>query len=154
MRDLQLANYVPSAMLLEHAGRLLGCSSDLTALTNGADYVDDAVRAHARDLGIVLDERKIARLDGVDGQRTQVVFEDGSVRGVDFLFAHTEQHQTPLVQALVKGHGLKLDDNGSIVVNDFKQTTVDGIAAFGGVAATPTSALESRRSDSSAWDGI
>ncbi len=131
VRDQPLAIYTPSAMLLEHAGSLLGWSDNLTALTNGADFVDDAMRAQAKDAGVTLDERVIAHLDSVDGHLQQVVFVDGGTRPAAFLFAHPAQRQTPLVQGLIDSHGLKLDDNGSVAVDDFKRTNVAGLYAFG-----------------------
>ncbi|HEY1097615.1 MAG TPA: FAD-dependent oxidoreductase, partial [Myxococcota bacterium] len=48
---------------------------------------------------------------------------------------------TGVVQQLVTSHGLKLDDNGFIVVNDFKQTSVDGLYAFGDATMRMQSAI-------------
>ncbi|HEY1098136.1 MAG TPA: FAD-dependent oxidoreductase, partial [Myxococcota bacterium] len=98
--DRRLATYTPSALHLEHAGMLIGWSRDVTALTNGEFVVDDALRAHVAASGVVLDERRIARLDSVDRQLTQIVFDDGSSRAADFLFTQTKQHQTGVVQQL------------------------------------------------------
>ncbi len=131
VRDRRLLTWAPNAMLLEHASMLLNWSSDLVALTNGADFVDDSIRTHAAASGLVLEERPIARLESNAGQLTRVVFTDGSARDADFLFLQTKQHQTPLVQALVGSHGLKLDEQGFIVVDDFKQTNIAGVFAFG-----------------------
>ncbi|HZA76481.1 MAG TPA: NAD(P)/FAD-dependent oxidoreductase [Acidimicrobiales bacterium] len=132
-RDQQLAVIDSGPGAAFHAVQLTGWSPDVALCTNGSADLPDEERARLSARGIDLREEPITRLDGGDGVR--VVFADGSPleRHAIFLRPPTRQRSDLAAQLGCKA----FEDDGSIEVNDFGQTSVPGVFAAGDMARRP-----------------
>ncbi|WP_304455140.1 NAD(P)/FAD-dependent oxidoreductase [Nocardiopsis sp. YSL2] len=92
----------------------------------GAQELRRSLRERGSDL--VLGE--IARLHHTDGDLRAVEMADGTVLERQTLLWPRPQRQVPLVERLVKEHGLALDD-GYVTVDDGRQTSIPGLYAAG-----------------------
>jgi len=122
---------------VDFALMLTGWTRDITFFTNGSPLDDDG-RARLAKAQIVVEERAMARLIG-DGEKLRAIrFVDGSERACGALFAHPQQSQVPLVDAL----GLEIDANGFVETDPMrKETSVKGIFAAGDLASGMHSAI-------------
>jgi thioredoxin reductase len=98
--------------------------------------VPSEVRHRLDRAGVRLEERRVRRLVGEDHLRA-VELEDGTRVARDILFAAPPQRQVALVQSL----GLALDEQGFVLVNEHKETSVPGIHAAGDLTTRLQAAL-------------
>lgn len=116
-----------------YARQLHGWSPDVVLCTNGRAELSDDERAQLAARGIGLREEPITRLEGGDGVR--VAFGDGATleRHAIFIRPPTRQRSDLAAQLGCKA----FEDDGSIEVNDFGQTSVPGVYAAGDMARRP-----------------
>lgn len=125
-----------------YAQQLSGWSPDVVLCTNGRAELPDEALAPLDARGIAVRQEPIDRLqaiddpDGGDPGGVRIVFTDGSAldRGVIFIRPPTRQRSDLAAQLGCKA----FDEDGSIEVNDFGQTTVPGVFAAGDMARRPT----------------
>ena len=117
---------------------LRGWSSEVVVFTNGDFAVPADVRTRLEAAGIPLEERPIARLLSEGTHLKQVAFNEGPPVPCDVLFAHPQQHQVSLVQAL----GLALNPQGFVQVDDMHcETSTRGIHAAGDMTTPMQAAI-------------
>jgi thioredoxin reductase len=132
-----------SPMLLDHAIFLTGWSPDMVAFTDGRFDVPSELRHRLDRAGVRLEERRIRRLipgsdEGANGVHLRAVeLEDGTRVAREVLFAAPPQRQVELVQRL----GLALDEQGFVLVNEHRETSVPGIHAAGDLTTRLQGAL-------------
>lgn len=125
--DLHLA-VIGSPANVPHIARLLTVWSDrVTAFS--AD-IDPAAKADLEAHGVTVDDRPITRVQGDGRSISGLSLADGSDVPVGALFVALMP--TPNT-ALAVDLGCAVDDNGSIVVDGTKRTTVQGVWAVGDV---------------------
>jgi thioredoxin reductase len=137
-RDERLAVYAPGERGAKIALLLRQWSPDVVLLTGGGDAVDAA----ALD-GIPLVREPVERLDSDGGRLTAVRLAGGRVLERDALFFIIEMRpRTELAAQL----GCELREDGTVVVGEDQQTTVDGVYAAGNctnsAALIPVAAAE------------
>jgi thioredoxin reductase len=106
-------------------------TNDLVLCTDGPGEIskEDRTRLDARS--IILDERPIASLEGVDGCLKAVNFRDGTHRVRQAMFFNTGQHQrSPLLARL----GCRFEDDGGVACDENGATSVPGIYVAGDVS--------------------
>ena len=110
---------------------LLAWSPDVVFCTDGpADYSPED-RALLATQGVSLEERKIARLGGKDGQLERVVFVDGESLSRRALFLHGPTRIDP---APIQKLGCLTSDAGRIEIDEGGRTSVPGVYAAGDAA--------------------
>jgi len=128
VRDQPLAVYGPGTKGIGQARSLLGWSRDVVVCTNGPVAIPRTHRRVLRRLGIVVCQDRIERLEGEDGQLTQIVFATGETLPRRALFFNTEQYQrSPLPARL----GCRITRKGSVVVDKKGRTSVPGVFVVG-----------------------
>jgi len=132
VRDQAFGFLAPSPETLGFGLLLRGWTDRVTVLTDGRFEVPDDARTSLTHGGVALDERRLARLVGVD-HLERIDFETGDPLPLDVLFTRPSQRQVPLVSAL----GLALDEQGYVEIDPWMNvTSVPGIYA-GGALTTP-----------------
>ncbi len=128
--DGALAVYGPLASALSHARFLRTYSQRVTVLPSEQGEPTDAERAAASDAGVEL----LARPDALefDGRHCSAVVA-GRTHAFDALYpALGSRSQSGLATAL----GAHVDDEGALLIDGDKMTSVDGLYAIGDVACT------------------
>ena len=134
VRDRQLAAFSEGASGYRTALMLLGWSKDVVFCTNGPSELTAEERAHLAAQGVRLNEQRVARLDGTDGQLERLVFQDGSSLARQALFFHTPVRlSSPLPGRL----GCAMTEQGRIEVDEGGRTSVAGVFAAGDAARRP-----------------
>lgn len=106
---------------------------ELRLLTDGPASLTAEQRQQLEQLGIGIDERPLARLEGPGTTLERVVFRDGSSLGTSALFIGPGQEQRSSLAAQL---GCGLTDDGIYVKTDAQgQTTVPGVYAAGDMTA-------------------
>jgi thioredoxin reductase len=125
VRDRPLAAYGTDAAGL--ALLLTSLSDDVVLLTNGDSNLgsDDATQLEAA--GVVIRDDPVARLESKDGSLARIRFADGSSDDRAGLFFAPEFTPSPLPAQL----GCKLDQNGSMVIDEEGRTSVPGVFGAG-----------------------
>jgi thioredoxin reductase len=141
IRDQRLGLYAAgerAPMLAGHLAPLLrNLTADLVLLTDGPAALDAEARAALDRIGVLLDERRIERLERDGDTLRAVVFTDGSRLERDALFAAPTPHpRTALGESLgcaviAPGEGML---PGLFRVDMLYQTSVAGVWAVGDVA--------------------
>ena len=101
---------------------------DLTLCTNGMPPLSKGQQALLRKHGIEIVEKRISHIAHTEGQARELVFTDGSTQPVEVFFAAPDLTQHCDIPAAL---GCELTKEGLLVVNEFQQTTLDGIYAAG-----------------------
>lgn len=113
---------------MHYAQLLSNWTNDLTIITNGASQLtaDQTAKIHSKNIPII--EQEIEAVEHIDGNVQQIKFKDGSTIAVNVVYTSppTEQ-KCSLVEAL----GCELTETGWVKVNDFRETTVEGVYACG-----------------------
>jgi thioredoxin reductase len=125
VQDRRFGFIAPNVEMLLLATLLRSWTDDVIVFTNGAFAVPDDTPHH-------IEERRIQRVlaDGV-------ALEDGTRIDLGALFIKPPQKQVPVVASLE----LNLDAGGYIVVNEQRQTSIDGIYAGGDLVTSAQSAI-------------
>lgn len=119
-----------AAGTIHRAGLLRRYSSDLTVITNGIEHSPDDLRVLDR-LGARIVEGDIAGFEGPGTELEQVRLVDGSA--VDAETAFIAAPQVP-IDGLLRELGCDIHPaTGFVSVNEFGQTSVDGVWAAGNV---------------------
>ncbi|WP_236246836.1 NAD(P)/FAD-dependent oxidoreductase [Streptomyces sp. CC210A] len=90
----------------------------------------DELRRSLREQGSDLVQGEITRLHHTDGDLHTVELADGTLLERQTLLWPQPQRQVPLVERLVKDHGLALSE-GYVAVDDSRQTSIPGLYAAG-----------------------
>lgn len=139
--DAPLGLVIESDAMAEHAGLFLGWSKDLVVFTDGRFAPSDATRARYAALGIALETRAVAALEGEGGALAAVRLADGARIARRALFVRPPQAQVPVVTTFAAATGLALDGQGYVVVDAHGQTSVPGVFAAGDLATMMQSAI-------------
>ncbi|MEW2060409.1 NAD(P)/FAD-dependent oxidoreductase [Streptomyces sp. NPDC007002] len=91
----------------------------------------DGLRRSLREQGGDLVQGQIVRLHHTDGDLHTVELADGTLLKRQTLLWPQPQRQVPLIERLAKDHGLALDDDGYVTVDDSRQTSIPGLYAAG-----------------------
>ncbi|GJD51027.1 Thioredoxin reductase [Methylobacterium crusticola] len=128
-RDRPVAIYGPAAAAKGLALELTAWSRDLTLCTDGpADDLTPEDRGRLERLGIRLEERAVARLEGEDGRLARVRLRDGdSVACAALFFTPAACEPSRLVARL----GCELTAKGTVPTRDYEQTNVPGLFVAG-----------------------
>lgn len=103
-------------------------SKNLTLFTNGISTLSPEQINKLKEHTISVEEKEIASFDHQKGQLSHVVFQDGSDRSLDALFARPAfTLHCDLPHAL----GCEETETGFIKIDDFNRTTVKGVYAAG-----------------------
>ena len=108
-------------------------SDDVTLLTNGPSELDDEERRRLGAAGVVVDERPVAELCGLDDTLTAIRFADGGERPCAGLLVPVTLHQRSSLAAEL---GARAADPGQIAVDAVDidamfQTSAPGVLAAG-----------------------
>jgi thioredoxin reductase len=106
---------------------LRGWSDDVVLVGSGFGAAD---RAKLEAAGIVVDERSVV---AVTGERATLVFADGTELPRDGVLVGAPLRQRSTLAADL---GVELEPSGTIAVDGFGRTSVDGVFAAGDVAGT------------------
>lgn len=134
MRDRQLAAFSDGASGYRMALMLLGWSKDVVFCTNGPSELTAEERAHLAAQGVTVNERRVARLEGVDGQLERLVFDDGSSLAREALFFHVPVRLSSPLPGRI---GCAMTEQGRIQVDEGGRTSVAGVYAAGDAARRP-----------------
>ena len=127
--DGQLAVYGPFEDSLSHARFLRSFSDSVTLIGSDGTVPGEAVSREAADAGVRLLSGAVAL--EFDGERCTACI-DGERHQFDAIYPTLgSRAQSGLASAL----GARVDDNGELVVDDRKQTSVDGLYAIGDVVS-------------------
>jgi thioredoxin reductase len=107
---------------------LTGWSRDLVLLTDGPSELEDSQRERLQLHGITVEERRLSRLVGKDGQLEQVVFLAGPPLARRALFFTLGQSQH---SALTKRLGCQFNDKGTVRTGPYETTHVPGLYVCG-----------------------
>jgi thioredoxin reductase len=129
-RDHPIAIYGRGVPVAELAHTLTSWSRDLVLLSDGPLRLDARRREELQRRGIVLDERRIARLEGANGWLRHVVFDDGVRLARDAMFFATGHDQACSIPTDL---GCRLTNKGVIQINRNECTTIPGLYAAGDV---------------------
>lgn len=136
-RDQRFGFFAPSPEMVEFALFLKAWSGDVIVFSERPLDLPEALVGRLAAADIRVEPTPLAGVRGVDGHLAAVVLADGSEVERDVLFARPLQRQVPLVTSL----GIALDDNGFIVLDDRRQTSVPGIYAAGDATTQMQGAL-------------
>jgi thioredoxin reductase len=127
VRDRPLAVLGTGEKAVFTALLLSGWSDDVVLVGSGFEAAD---RAKLQAAGIVIDERSVV---AVAGERATLVFADGSELPRDGVLVGAPLRQRSTLAADL---GVELEPSGTIAVDRFGRTSVDGVFAAGDVAGT------------------
>jgi thioredoxin reductase len=130
MRGKKVAVYGRRQRGFQMARAMTAWARDIVLCTDGrAGYSVAEVRQLARN-GILIDERRVARLDGRRGELKAVVFADGTRLARDTLFFDTPSRgQSRLAQSL----GCKFGRSGGVLCGEYEATSVPGVFVAGNI---------------------
>lgn len=129
MRDQPLAVMARGAAAMEMCALILGWTRDVVLCTDGPAELGGEDRAKLARHGIRVREERIARLEGEGSALERIVFAEGPPLARAGLFVRPAQHPAPLADRL----GCERNDDGSLVLDRFGETTVPGVYAAGDV---------------------
>jgi thioredoxin reductase len=107
---------------------LTSWSRDLVLVTDGSSEIEPAELDRLRTHGIVVDERRVTRLEGRDGQLERIVFHKGPPLPRHALFFTTGQSQH---SALTVQLGCRFNDKGTVRTGPYETTHVPGLYVAG-----------------------
>jgi thioredoxin reductase len=107
---------------------LTGWSRDLVLVTDGPSELEDDQRDRLRAHGIVVEERRVSRLEGRDGRLERIVFLAGPplARRAMFFTLGQSQHSELTVRL-----GCQFDDKGTVRTGPYETTHVPGLFVAG-----------------------
>ncbi|MGH2614144.1 MAG: NAD(P)/FAD-dependent oxidoreductase [Thermomicrobiales bacterium] len=132
VRDTPLAVLGATPAAINLALHLRRFSADVVLCTDGQDSLDPETQVLLDGQGVAVRHEPVVRVEGRDGHLEHVVFADGEPLPRHALFggtARTRQRSELPVQL-----GCTLLEDGNVEVNDFAQTSVDGVYAAGDMA--------------------
>ncbi len=112
----------------ESVKHILNWTKDLRLFTNGKSTLSEEQTEKIRNNGIPIIEKEIEFIEQTDGRIENLVFIDNSREAVTALYASPERLQSCNIPEQL---GCKLTDNGTIEVDLFQKTSVEGVFACG-----------------------
>lgn len=103
-------------------------TKDLTLYTNGACKLSNEQVEVLLNNKIKIDERKISKLNHVEGRIKEILFIDGSISKVKAIYVKTLFEQS---SSIPKNLGCEIDKEGFLVINADRETTVADVYACG-----------------------
>lgn len=130
MRGRRVAVYGRGQRGFHMARALTAWASDIVLCTDGPARFSPAQRKQLPANGIVLREKRIAKLDGSRGQLRAVVFRDGETLSRDALFFDTPARaQSGLTKSLGCLHGR----DGGVMCGDYEASSIPGVFVAGNI---------------------
>jgi thioredoxin reductase len=127
-RDRPLGVYGHGKKGLGLALSLKTWSDDVILFTDGQSSLDEDLQARLDRNAVGLEERRIRRLEGEDGELRRVVLEDGASIERRGMFFETGQRQRyPLAERL----GCRFSEEGVVLVDSHSETGVPGLFVCG-----------------------
>lgn len=127
-RDRRIVAYARGPEAAEYALTLRPYSEDLILCTDGPSELDAAQRAQLSRQHIRVIETPVARLDGADGQLTQIVFTDNTAIAREVLFFHLGQKQRASLAAQL---GCEVSNEAGVRANASCATEIPGLFTAG-----------------------
>lgn len=103
-------------------------SNDLTLFTNGTSTLSDEQIEKFAKHRIEIVEKKIERLDHINGHLKNIIFRDGTKSSINAIYAPTPFEQHCIIPESL---GCELSGEGYIKIDSFQETTVKGVYACG-----------------------
>jgi thioredoxin reductase len=128
VRDKPIALYARRAKGVGEAVALTRWSDQLTLCTDGRSGIDAAGRARLIRCGVVLNEGRIAALEGTDGSLERIRFRDGATIECAALFFNTGQYQRSELPGIL---GCRFTSKGAVHTDRLGCTTVPGVYVVG-----------------------
>jgi thioredoxin reductase len=128
MRDRPLAIYGRGERGAGLSLELTGWSRDLVLVTDGPSEIEPAELARLRTHGIVVDERRVSRLEGRGGQLERIAFLEGPSLPRHAMFFTTGQSQH---SALTVQLGCRFNDKGTVRTGPYETTHLPGLYVAG-----------------------
>jgi thioredoxin reductase len=135
VRDQPLAVLASDPRNHQLALQLTRWSPDVLLCSNGTAGLDDDARRLLAAHKVGLREEPIARLDSGDGRLERIVFTEGEPVARTAAFLHAPPRQR---SDLPRELGCTLGEDGSVMVGDLGQTSVQGVLAAGDMARRPS----------------
>ncbi|TFE29498.1 NAD(P)/FAD-dependent oxidoreductase [Cohnella luojiensis] len=131
LRDQPLVLIVKGARALHSAKMLSGWTKQFTICTNGPDEWTDEQREELKQHNVPAFDSPIQRIESNDGMVQRVVLEDGTIIPcTGIFFAPKLVAGSDLPQAL----GCNVTETGTVIVDNFGKTNVQGIYSAGDAA--------------------
>ncbi|WP_103070450.1 NAD(P)/FAD-dependent oxidoreductase [Aquimarina sediminis] len=111
-----------------YAPLIANLTKDLILITNGKSTLTEEQTNKIRKNNIKIIEKKINRIKHENGKMQQVVFEDESTIQIDALYSSPDAIQHSDIPEKL---GCQFTEEGLIKVDDFQQTTINGVYACG-----------------------
>ncbi|MDO3412207.1 NAD(P)/FAD-dependent oxidoreductase [Saccharibacillus sp. CPCC 101409] len=128
MQDRALAIIAGGEFALHLTKTVSGWSSDLALFTNGFSDWEEGVKESIEQRGIPVYESPIRRIESTRGKVRSIVLEDGTeVERTGIFFAPRLAPGTDLPKAM----GCETEENGSMIVDEFKKSNIPGIYGAG-----------------------
>ena len=128
VRDRPLAIYGRGERGAGLSLELTGWSRNLVLVTDGPSEIEPAELTRLRTHGIAVDERRVARLEGRDGQLERIVFLQGPPLPRHAMFFTTGQSQH---SALTVQLGCRFNDKGTVRTGPYQTTHLPGLYVAG-----------------------
>jgi thioredoxin reductase len=128
LRGQPIAIYGKGDKGCELSLELTGWSRDLVLVTNGPSELEDEQRERLQTHGILVDERRVTRLDGRDGRLERIVFLAGPPLPRRALFFTLGQFQH---SELTGRLGCEFNDRGTVRTGPYETTHVPGLYVAG-----------------------
>lgn len=127
-RDKRIVAYAQGKETVQFALTLRPYSADLILCTDGPCALDINEREHLARYNIPLIEKRVARLEGANGQLARIVFADGEAIERDALFFHLGQKQRSQLAARL---GCKVSNETGVQAYDTCATEILGLFIAG-----------------------
>jgi thioredoxin reductase len=130
LRGARIAVYGHGQRGFQMARAMTAWTRDIVLFTNGASGYSREQRAELKRNAIVLNEKRILRLEGMRGRLKAVVVRPGDRVARDALFFDTPSYpQSDLAQSL----GCQFNRNGGVRCGDYEATSVPGVFVAGNI---------------------
>ncbi len=130
MRGRKVAVYGRRQRGIHMARAMTAWTRDIVLCTGGRANYSAEVRGQLERNGIRVDERRIARLEGLRGRLRAILFSDGTRLPRDTLFFDTPSRgQSRLAESL----GCRFTRDGGVLCGEYEATSVPGVFVAGNI---------------------
>jgi thioredoxin reductase len=131
VRDKNIGIYAKNKNGFELAISLKTWTKQVTLFTNGRNYLKPLEKEVLQKKKIEVFTQKIARLEGKNGQLTEIVFENNNKRSCDALFfVNGFKQQCDIAKEL----GCNMNKKGIVITNRLQQANIPGLYVAGDVS--------------------